>query len=57
MAVAANRGDGIEASANAYLAGLIVAQLGHHPAVSEISGKQFDAIEALSAVTRGPLQG
>jgi len=45
-----------EAAANAYLAGPIVAQVGQHPAVSDISVKQFDVLEALSAVTRGPIQ-
>jgi hypothetical protein len=39
----------------AYLTSPIVSQLGQHPAVSETSIKQFDAIEALSAVTRGSL--
>jgi hypothetical protein len=44
-----------EASANAYLAGPIVAQLGQHPALSNITAKQFDVLEAPSAVTRGPV--
>ena len=44
-----------EASANAYLAGPIVAQLGQHPALSDITAKQFDVLEEPSAVTRGPV--
>ena len=44
-----------EASANAYLSGPIVAQLGQHPALSEITAKQFDVLEEPSAVTRGPI--
>jgi hypothetical protein len=44
-----------EASANAYLAGPIVAQLGEHPALSDITAKQFDVLEEPSAVTRGPI--
>jgi hypothetical protein len=44
-----------EASANAYLAGPIVAQLGQHPALSDITAKQFDVLEEPSAVTRGPI--
>lgn len=44
-----------EASANAYLAGPIVAQLGQHPALHDITAKQFDVLEEPSAVTRGPI--
>ena len=44
-----------QASANAYLAGPIVAQLGQHPALHDITAKQFDVLEAPSAVTRGPI--
>jgi hypothetical protein len=44
-----------EASANAYLAGPIVAQLGQHPALSDITAKQFDVLDKFSAVTRGPV--
>jgi hypothetical protein len=45
-----------EASLNAYLAGPIVAQVKGHPALSNITAKQFGTIEPLTAVTRGPLQ-
>jgi hypothetical protein len=41
-----------EASANAYLSGPIVAQLGQHPALSDITAKQFDVLEEPSVVTR-----
>jgi hypothetical protein len=44
-----------EASANAYLAGPIVAQLGQHPALSDITAKQFDVLDEPSTVTRGPI--
>ena len=44
-----------EPSANAYLAGPIVAQLGQHPALSEITAKQFDVLDGPSAATRAPL--
>ena len=44
-----------QVSADAYLAGPIVAQLGQHPALSEITAKQFDVLEGPSAVTRGPI--
>jgi hypothetical protein len=44
-----------EASADAYLAGPIVAQLGQQPALSEITVRQFDVLDAPSAVTRGPV--
>jgi hypothetical protein len=44
-----------EAAANAYLAGPIVAQLGQHPALSDITAKQFDVLEEPSAVTHGPI--
>ena len=44
-----------EASANAYLAGPLIAQLGQHPALSDITAKQFDILEEPTAVTRGPI--
>jgi hypothetical protein len=44
-----------QASADAYLAGPIVAQLGQHPALSDITAKQFDVLAEPSAVTRGPI--
>jgi len=39
---------------NAYLAGPIVGQIKVHPALSEISVKQFDVMPQVTAVTRGP---
>jgi hypothetical protein len=44
-----------EPSANAYLAGPIIAQLGQHPALSEITAKQFDVLDQPSAATRAPV--
>ena len=44
-----------QASADAYLAGPIVAQLGQHPALHDITAKQFDVLQEPSAVTRGPI--
>jgi hypothetical protein len=42
-------------SAQAYLQGPIAGGVGQHPAVSEISVRQFDVIEDLTAITRGPI--
>ena len=44
-----------EASTNAYLEGPIVAQVVKHPALSDISVKQFDVPEKLTEITRGPV--
>ena len=44
-----------EASAAAYLSGPIVSQFAKHPAVSDIRVKQFDVMDELSAITRGPV--
>lgn len=38
-----------------YLSGPIVAQIKSHPALREISAKQFDVMEDVTAVTRGPV--
>jgi hypothetical protein len=43
------------ASAQAYLEGPIAAQVGQHPAVSDISVRQFDVLGDLTAITRGPV--
>jgi len=40
---------------NNYLAGPIVAQLKSHPAVSEVSAKQFDVMPEVTAITHGPV--
>jgi hypothetical protein len=42
-------------SAQAYMEGPIIAQVVKHPALSEISAKQFDVIDEYSAITRGPV--
>ena len=42
-------------SAQAYLEGPIVAGVQGHPAVSNISAKQFGILEEFSAITRGPV--
>ena len=44
-----------ESSAQAYLAGPIVAQVKSHPAISDISVKLFDVLEGVTAATRGPV--
>ena len=44
-----------EASVNAFLEGPIVAQVTSHPALSDFGVKQFDVMEDLTAVTRGPV--
>ncbi len=43
------------ASAQAFLEGPIIAGVNKHPALSEISAKQFDVIDEFSAITRGPV--
>jgi hypothetical protein len=43
------------ASVQAYLEGSIVAQVTSHPALSEFSVKQFDVMEKVTGVTRGPV--
>ena len=45
-----------EASVKAYLEGPIVAQVTSHPALSDFSVKQFDVMEKVTAITRGPVQ-
>jgi hypothetical protein len=42
-------------SAQAYLEGPIIAEVSKHPALSDISAKQFDVIDEFSAITRGPV--
>ena len=43
------------ASVQTYLAGPIMAQVSKHPALSDISAKQFGVIDEFSAITRGPV--
>jgi hypothetical protein len=45
-----------EASAQAFLAGPIVASLKSNPAISHVSAKVFDVMEGLTAITRGPVR-
>ena len=42
-------------SVQAYLEGPIIAAVTKHPALSDISAKQFGVIEEFSAITRGPV--
>ena len=42
-------------SAQAFLSGPIAAGLGQHAAVSDISVRQFEVLEDLTAITRGPI--
>jgi hypothetical protein len=44
-----------DASMQAYLGGAIISGLKAHPALSEISAKQFDVIGDFTAKTRGPV--
>jgi hypothetical protein len=45
-----------EASMKAYLEGPLAAQVMNHPALSDFSAKQFDVMEDVTAVTRGPVK-
>jgi len=42
-------------SVKAYLEGPIIAQVSAHPALSDISAKQFGVVEEFSVITRAPL--
>ena len=42
-------------SVQAYLEGPIIAGVSKHPALSDIRAKQFDVLDELSAITRGPV--
>ena len=44
-----------EASLNAFLNGPLAAQVTSHPALSEFSIKQFDTMDNITAVARGPI--
>ena len=45
-----------EASLHAFLEGPLAAQVTGHPALSDFSVKQFDVMENLTAITRGPVE-
>jgi len=45
-----------ESSLQAYLTGPLAAQVKSHPALSDMSVKQFDLMEDITAITRGPVK-
>jgi hypothetical protein len=45
-----------ESSLTAYLEGPLAAAVKSHPALSDLSAKQFDVMEELTAITRGPAE-
>lgn len=45
-----------EASADAFLTGPLAAQVAAAPILTNLSAKQFSSMEALTSVTRGPVQ-
>jgi hypothetical protein len=45
-----------ESSLQAFLEGPLAAGVMSHPALSDMSAKQFDVMEGLSAITRGPIE-
>ena len=45
-----------EASLTAFLEGPLAAQVTSHPALSDFSVKQFDVMEEVTAITRGPIE-
>jgi len=44
-----------EASLQAYLEGPLASGVASHPALSDMSAKQFDVMDGLTAITRGPV--
>lgn len=42
-------------SVKAYLEGPIIAEVSQHPALSDISAKQFGVLDEFSTITRGPV--
>lgn len=44
-----------ESSLEAFLGGPLAAQVSSHPAVSDMSVKQFDSMANVTAITRGPI--
>jgi hypothetical protein len=45
-----------ESSLNAYLEGPLASAVMSHPALSDLTAKQFDVIEEFTAITRGPVE-
>lgn len=44
-----------EASMQAFLAGPLAAGVSNHPAISDMSAKQFEVMPDVTAITRGPV--
>ena len=44
-----------QASLQSFLEGSLAALVKNHPAIHEMSAKQFDVMEGLTAITRGPV--
>ncbi len=44
-----------EASLKAFLDGPLAAAVSSHPALSDMSVKQFDVMDSITAITRGPV--
>lgn len=45
-----------DASLQTFLTSSLVAQVTSHPALSDFSVKQFDTLEAITKITRGPIE-
>ncbi|MBI1761753.1 MAG: YdhR family protein [Acidobacteria bacterium] len=45
-----------DAALQTFLGGRLVAQVTSHPALSDFGVKQFDVLEAVTKVTRGPVE-
>ena len=45
-----------ESFVQAFLAGPLIAQIGRHPALSEMSVKQFDVMKNETSITHGPIR-
>lgn len=45
-----------ESSLTAYLEGPLASAVKSHPALSDLSAKQFDVMEKLTSITRGPVE-
>ena len=45
-----------ETSLGAFLAGPLAAKVTNHPAISDMSVKQFENMADITAITRGPIQ-
>ena len=45
-----------ESSLKALLAGPLAAKVTNHPAISDMSVKQFEVMDEVTAITRGPVK-